>query len=115
MTVTQIGTSWYMQKLQPSSPQADQMKLMIYIMPIFMLFLFNSFPAAITYYYLLQNIISIVQQWAVTKIFISEDKIREEIEAHKKKPKKQSLFQKKMQEAMQLAEEQKKMQQNRKK
>lgn len=115
MTVTQIGTSWYMQKLQPSSPQADQMKLMIYIMPIFMLFLFNSFPAAITYYYLLQNIISIVQQWAVTKLFISEDKIREEIEAHKKKPKKQSLFQKKMQEAMQLAEEQKKMQQNRKK
>ena len=115
MTVTQIGTSWYMQKLQPSSPQADQMKLMIYIMPIFMLFLFNSFPAAITYYYLLQNIISIVQQWAVTKIFISEDKIREEIDAHKKKPKKQSLFQKKMQEAMQLAEEQKKMQQNRKK
>jgi YidC/Oxa1 family membrane protein insertase len=115
MTVTQIGTSWYMQKLQPSSPQADQMKLMIYIMPIFMLFLFNSFPAAITYYYLLQNIISIVQQWAVTKIFISEEKIREEIDAHKKKPKKQSLFQKKMQEAMQLAEEQKKMQQNRKK
>jgi YidC/Oxa1 family membrane protein insertase len=115
MTVTQIGTSWYMQKLQPSSPQADQMKLMIYIMPIFMLFLFNSFPAAITYYYLLQNIISIVQQWAVTKLFISEEKIREEIDAHKKKPKKQSLFQKKMQEAMQLAEEQKKMQQNRKK
>ena len=108
MTITQIGTSWYMQKLQPSSPQADQMKLMIYIMPIFMLLLFNSFPAAITYYYLLQNIISIVQQWAVTKIFISEEKIREEIDAHKKKPKKQSLFQKKMQEAMQLAEEQKK-------
>jgi YidC/Oxa1 family membrane protein insertase len=73
--------------------------------------MFNSFPAAITYYYLLQNVMSIFQQWFVTKFFIDENKIRAEIEEHKKKPKKQGMFQQKMQEMMAQAEEQKKMQQ----
>jgi len=111
MTATQIATTVYTQRLQPSSPQADQMKMMSYIMPLIFLFMFNSFPAAITYYYLLQNVMSIFQQWFVTKFFIDENKIRAEIEEHKKKPKKQGMFQKKMQEMMAQAEEQKKMQQ----
>jgi YidC/Oxa1 family membrane protein insertase len=111
MTATQIATTVYTQRLQPSSPQADQMKMMSYIMPLIFLFMFNSFPAAITYYYLLQNVMSIFQQWFVTKFFIDENKIRAEIEEHKKKPKKQGMFQQKMQEMMAQAEEQKKMQQ----
>lgn len=111
MTATQIATTVYTQRLQPSSPQADQMKMMSYIMPLIFLFMFNSFPAAITYYYLLQNVMSIFQQWFVTKFFIDENKIRAEIEEHKKKPKKQGMFQKKMQEMIAQAEEQKKMQQ----
>jgi YidC/Oxa1 family membrane protein insertase len=111
MTATQIATTVYTQRLQPSSPQADQMKMMSYIMPVIFLFMFNSFPAAITYYYLLQNVMSIFQQWFVTKFFIDENKIRAEIEEHKKKPKKQGMFQQKMQEMMAQAEEQKKMQQ----
>lgn len=111
MTATQIATTVYTQRLQPSSPQADQMKMMSYIMPLIFLFMFNSFPAAITYYYLLQNVMSIFQQWFVTKFFIDENKIRAEIEEHKKKPKKQGIFQQKMQEMMAQAEEQKKMQQ----
>jgi YidC/Oxa1 family membrane protein insertase len=114
MTLTQIGTTLYSQRLQPSSPQADQMKMMTYIMPIMFLFMFNSLPAAMTYYYLLQNVLSILQQWSVTKFFISEDKVRAEIEEHRKKPKKQGGFQQKMQEMMQQAEEAKKLQQNKK-
>jgi YidC/Oxa1 family membrane protein insertase len=111
MTLTQIATTWYMSKLQPSSPQQDQMKSMMYIMPVGMMFFFNSLPAAMTFYYLLQNILSILQQWVVTKFFIDENKVREEIEFNRKNPKKQSNFQAKMQELMQQAEEQKKLQQ----
>lgn len=111
-SLTQIGMSWYSQRLQPSSPQADQMKMMMYIMPLVFLFLFNSFPAALTYYYFLQNVLSMVQQWFFTTFIIKEDKVRAEMELARKTPKKQGAFQKKMSEMMEQAEQQRKLQQN---
>jgi YidC/Oxa1 family membrane protein insertase len=113
--LTQIGMSWYSQRLQPSSPQAEQMKMLMYVMPVMFLFMFNSFPAALTFYYFLQNILGMFQQWFFTTFIIKEDKIRAKMELAKKTPKKQSAFQKKMAEMMEEAEKQKKMQQNQKK
>ena len=110
--LTQIGMSWYSQRLQPSSPQAEQMKMLMYIMPIMFLFMFNSFPAALTFYYFLQNVLGMLQQWFFTTFIIKEDKIRAEMELAKKTPKKQGAFQKKMAQMMEEAEKQKKMQQN---
>ena len=104
--------SKYSQRLQPSSPQADQMKMVMYLMPLVFLFLFNSFPAALTFYYFLQNLFSMIQQWFFTTFIIKEDKIRAEMDLAKKKPKKQGGFQKKMAEMMEQAENQKKLQQN---
>ena len=92
----------------------EQMKYMTYLMPVMLFFMFNGWPAAMTYYYLLQNVISMGQQWAVTKFFISESAIRAEIDAHKKAPKKKGMFQQKMDEMMANAEEMKKQQQNKK-
>jgi len=109
---TQIGMSWYSQRLQPSSPQAEQMKMLMYIMPVLFLFMFNSFPAALTFYYFLQNVLGMLQQWFFTTFIIKEDKIRAEMELSKKTPKKQGAFQKKMSEMMVEAEKQKKLQQN---
>ncbi|MCE2961893.1 MAG: membrane protein insertase YidC [Chitinophagales bacterium] len=113
--LTQIGMSWYSQRLQPSSPQADQMKMLMYVMPVMFLFMFNSFPAALTFYYFLQNILGMLQQWFFTTFIIKEDKIRAKMELAKKTPKKQSAFQKKMADMMEEAEKQKKLQQNLKK
>lgn len=113
--VTQLGTTIYSQRMQPSSPQADQMKMVTYIMPLTFLFIFNKFPAALTFYYFLQNIFSVLQQWFFTTFIIKEDKVREEIEMNKKKPKKQNAFQKKMADMMQQAEQQREMQQKNKK
>jgi YidC/Oxa1 family membrane protein insertase len=110
--LTQIGMSWYSQRLQPSSPQAEQMKMLMYIMPVMFLFMFNSFPAALTFYYFLQNILGMLQQWFFTTFIIKEDKIKAEMELAKKTPKKQGAFQKKMAQMMEEAEKQKKMQQN---
>lgn len=109
--LTQIATTVYAQRLQPSSPQADQMKMMTYIMPVVFLFMFNTFPAALTYYYLLQNVLGVIQQWVFTTFIIKEDKVRAEMELAKKTPKKQGAFQQKMQDLMAQAEEQKKLQQ----
>lgn len=110
--LTQVGMTMYSAKLQPSSPQADQMKMMTYFMPVIFLFMFNSFPAALTYYYFLQNVLSMIQQWFFTTFIIKEDAVRAEMELAKKTPKKQSGFQKKMADMMAQAEEQKKLQQN---
>ena len=113
--LTQIGMSWYSQRLQPSNPQADQMKMLMYVMPVMFLFMFNKFPAALTFYYFLQNILGMFQQWFFTTFIIKEDKIRTKMELAKKTPKKQGAFQKKMTEMMEEAEKQKKMQQNKNK
>lgn len=113
--LTQIGMSWYSQRLQPSSPQADQMKMLMYVMPVMFLFMFNKFPAALTFYYFLQNVLGMLQQWFFTTFIIKEDKIRAKMELAKKTPKKQGAFQKKMADMMEEAEKQKKLQQNLKK
>lgn len=81
-------------------PMAAQMKIMMYVMPIMMLFFFNSYSAGLSYYYFLANVISILQTLLIRKVFIDEDAIRAKIEQNKKKPRvvKKSGFQKRMEE-----------------
>ncbi|MEQ8623884.1 MAG: membrane protein insertase YidC [Vicingaceae bacterium] len=81
-------------------PMAGQMKIMMYLMPVMMLFFFNSYSSGLSYYYFLANIISIGQTFLIRKLFINEDAIRAKIEVNKKKPrsKKKSGFQKRLEE-----------------
>lgn len=81
-------------------PMAAQMKIMMYVMPIMMLFFFNNYSAGLSYYYFLANIISIGQTFLIRKVFINEDAIRAKIEQNKKNPKKKkkSGFAKRMEE-----------------
>jgi len=79
---------------------AAQMKIMMYIMPIMMLFFFNNYSSGLSYYYFLANIISIGQTFLIRKVFINEKAIRAKIESNKKNPKKKkkSGFAKRMEE-----------------
>jgi len=81
-------------------PMAAQMKIMTYMMPVMMLFFFNSYSSGLSYYYFLANVISIGQTFLIRKVFINEDSIRAKIEKNKKNPKakKKSGFQKRMEE-----------------
>lgn len=81
-------------------PMASQMKMMTYLMPIMMLFFFNSYSAGLSYYYFLANVISIGQTFLIRKVFINEASIRAKIEKNKKSPKakKKSGFQKRLEE-----------------
>jgi len=83
---------------QPQQPGMEMMKYMPYIFPFFLLFLFNNFPAALTYYYFLSNMITFGQQIIINKFFIDEEKLKMQIEENKKKPKKKSGFASKMEE-----------------
>lgn len=81
-------------------PMAGQMKTMMYLMPIMMLFFFNNYASGLSYYYFLANLITIGQTLLIRKVFINEDKIRAKIEENKKRPKakKKSSFQKRLEE-----------------
>ncbi len=83
------------------------MKYFQYIMPVMFLGFFNSFASGLTCYLLFSNIINITQTVVTKNFIIDNDKIIEELEANKRKPKKKSGFQERLQTAM---EEQKRKQ-----
>ncbi|MEX2594391.1 MAG: membrane protein insertase YidC [Anditalea sp.] len=81
------------------------MKNLGYIMPITFMFVLNSFPAALSFYYFVSNMVTFGQQ-ALIKQFVDDDKIRQKVEESKIKnaSKKKSAFQMKLEEAMKATE-----------
>ena len=53
--------------LQPSTGDKQQQKMMMVFMPVMMLFMFYSFPSALSLYWFLSNILSIVQMWLIRR------------------------------------------------
>lgn len=94
---------------------AKIMKYMMYLSPIMMLFFFNNYASGLSLYYFISNVISIGIILVIKNYILDEDKIHAQIQENKKKPKKESRFQKKMAEMMEQAEKQKQLQQKRKK
>ncbi len=87
---------------------AKMMKMMIYISPIMMLLFFNSYGAGLSLYNFISNLITIGIMIVIKRYFIDSDKIHAQIQENKlKEPKKQSNFQRKLQEVMEQAEAEK--------
>lgn len=106
MTISQIAYTHFNNQL---TAQAGPMKNLGYIMPVIFMFVLNSFPAALSFYYFVSNMVTFGQQ-ALIKMFVDDAKIREKIEAYRKKNvnKKKSKFQQKLEDAMKAAEANKK-------
>lgn len=49
-------------KTQDDSPQAKQMKIIMYVMPVMILVFFNRFASGLSLYYLTYNLVTAVQQ-----------------------------------------------------
>lgn len=81
---------------ETNQPGMPNMKVMMYIFPVMMIFFFNNYSSGLTYYYFLSTLISILQMWVIKTYFIDEEKILSKLEANKAKPKKQSKFQAKL-------------------
>ena len=76
------------QQQQMGGMGGGQMKTLQYIFPFMLLFIFNSFPAGLTYYYFLYNMLTFGQQWLFKKTLINESAIRAKIEENKARPQK---------------------------
>ncbi|MFV0365379.1 MAG: membrane protein insertase YidC [Mangrovibacterium sp.] len=94
MTITTIVSTKLNSQSQNNAAMPG-MQTMMYIMPIMFLFILNSYPAGLSYYYFLSNLITIGQMYLVRKL-IDEDKIRAQIMVNKKKPAKKSKFQQRL-------------------
>lgn len=106
MTVSTILYTWSNQQM---SAVQGPMKTISYIMPVTFLFFLNSFPAGLTYYYFLSNIITFGQQTVIRR-FVDDEKIKDIMEKNrlKNKDKKVSGFQARLQEALKASQEAKK-------
>jgi len=76
MTISSLAFTYYNNQITPDQPGPIDMKKMSYVFPIVFFFVLNSFPAALSFYYLVSNVITIAQQQIVRR-FVDEDKIRE--------------------------------------
>lgn len=85
-------------KQMPQQQGMPSMKIMMYVFPVMMLFFMNSLPAGLSYYYLLANVISILQMTLLGKYFIDEDKLRAELLGNMSKPQKKSKWQQRLEE-----------------
>ncbi len=104
-------TMWLYSKMsmssQPSAndPSAASMRFMtVWMMPIMMFFICNSLSAALSYYYLLSQLISIVQTWAIRRS-VDKDKILAKVRASEGKPVPKSKWQQRLEEAQKMQEQ----------
>ncbi|MFD0976161.1 membrane protein insertase YidC [Salinimicrobium gaetbulicola] len=96
------------QNMQSQQPGMPNMKFIMYLSPLMMLFFFNNYASGLSLYYFTSNMITIGIMLVIKNFIIDEDKIHAKIQENKKKPKKQGKFARKMQEMMEQAEQQKK-------
>ena len=101
------------QTVQPQQPGMPNMKFLIYLSPVMMLFFFNNYASGLSLYYFVSNLLTILIMLAIKHWILDEKKIHAQIQENKMKPKKESKFQAKMREMMEQAEAQKKAQQRR--
>ena len=111
--VNVVYTKYNMDQMNTGQEQMPGMKVMMYIMPVFMLFILNSYPAGLNYYYFISTLIMVLQTMAF-RYFLDEKALLAKLEANKKNPpKKKSGFMARLEEAQRkqqamLKEQQKK-------
>ena len=100
----------------PSNDGMPGMKFMqLYFMPLFLLVLCNNFSSGLSYYYMLSNLITIIQTWVIRKYFVDEKALYAKLQAKAatSKPAKKSKFQQRLDEMYRQQQEQLRKQQGR--
>ena len=106
MAVTMFVYSKMTSSQMSDDPNMAGMKFMsVWMMPVMMFFICNNLSAALSYYYLLSNIITMGQTWYVRKFVVTEDKVRAEMVANANKPKPKSKWQQRLEEAQKMQQQ----------
>ena len=96
---------------QPQQPGMPNMKVIMYIFPVMMIFIFNDYSAGLSYYYFISTLISILMMVAIKQFFVDEEKLKAKMAAKKLEKsttvKKKSKFQERLEQMQKLQQEQK--------
>ncbi|MDN4165260.1 membrane protein insertase YidC [Cytophagales bacterium LB-30] len=103
MTASTILYTWSNNQV---STVTGPMKQLSYIMPVMFMFVLNSFPASLSFYYFVSNMVTFGQQYIIRQ-FVDEEKLKKIMEENKKKNqnKTKSSFQQRIEEAMKASKE----------
>lgn len=115
MAVTMVIYSKMNNAQMADSQAMPGMKFMTtWFMPIFLLVLCNNFSSGLSYYYMLSNLLTMLQTWIIRKFFVNEDKLYAKIQAKAAAAptKKKSNFQKRLEEAYKIQQAQERERQN---
>jgi YidC/Oxa1 family membrane protein insertase len=104
--ITSFLISLYNMNMTPDQSN-PALKYMPYIFPFILLFIFNRLPSALTWYYTVSNVITLILQFIIQNYIINHDKILAKISENRKKPKVKPKWQERFE---QMQETQKKLQ-----
>ena len=114
MAVTMFIYSKMTSAQMSDDPNMAGMKFMsVWLMPIMLIFICNNLSSALSYYYLLSNIITMAMTWYIRKFVVTEEKVRADMMLRANQPKKKSKWQQKLEEAQKMQEQMQRQQQNR--
>ena len=108
--VTSFLISLYGMSMTPDQSN-PAMKYMPYIMPVMLLLFFNGLASALTWYYTVSNVITLILQFVIQNYIIDHEKILAKLQENRTKPKTKSKWQERLE---QMQEAQKKAQQTKK-
>ena len=105
------ATMWLYSRLTVQAagndPNAASMKFMsVWMMPIMMFFICNGLSAALSYYYLLSQLISIVEIFIIKKFFVHPEEVLAKVKASEGKPLPKSKWQQRLEAAQKMQEQQ---------
>ncbi len=104
--ITSFAISLYNMNMTPDQNN-PALKYMPYIFPFILLFIFNSLPSALTWYYTVSNLVTLILQFIIQNYIINHEKILAQIQLNRTKPKSKSKWQERIE---QMQEAQKQMQ-----
>ena len=86
-----------------NDPNAKMMKAMsLYMMPIMMFFICNNLSSGLSYYYLLSNLITMLETWIIRKWIVKPEEIIAKVKAAENKPVPKSKWQQRLEEAQKM-------------
>jgi YidC/Oxa1 family membrane protein insertase len=98
--VTSLMISLYSMSMTPDQNN-PVLKYMPYIFPVLLLGIFNGLPSALTWYYTVSNLITLILQFVIQNYIIDHDKILSQLEENKKKPKSKPKWQERLEQMQQ--------------
>ena len=103
------------QQTAGNDPNAKMMQAMsLYMMPIMMFFICNNLSSGLSYYYLLSNLITMLETWIIRKWVVDPEAVVAKVKAAENKPVPKSKWQQRLEEAQRMQREMEKQKGKRK-